>query len=162
VFWILIGTNDFGHTECPEDTIYMGIIGVVEYVQKQRPDSVIVVNSLLPRRDAKVVDEVKFYDTIKNSNINEDQQQQQQFTIWKSIKNVNKKLRQYCEQNKKSKNIIYFDATDIFLQKDENGIEYIPRNLMWDFLHPSVAGYRAWAEKITEILNEILNKNNEG
>jgi len=152
VFWVLIGTNDFGHTLCPDDVVYTGIIGVVEYLQSQRPDSVIVVNSLLPRRDEIYVQEVKFYDDTKVGD------GRQQFRMWKSIQNVNKKLRQYCEQKKGSKKIIFFDATDIFLQKDENGVAYIPQNMMLNFFHPSVAGYRAWAEKITEVLDEIVEK----
>jgi len=157
VFWVLIGTNDLAHSECYDDAVYMGIIGVVEYIQQQRPGSIIVVNSLLPRRDATLVDEVKFYDTHKISNVNE----VPQFKIWKSVKNVNQKLRQYCEQNKRNKKVVFFDATDIFLKKDDSGVEYIPRNLMWDFLHPSVAGYRAWAEKITDVLSELLEEKDQ-
>jgi lysophospholipase L1-like esterase len=157
VFWVLIGTNDLAHSECYDDAVYMGIIGVVEYIQQQRPGSIIVVNSLLPRRDATLVDEVKFYDTNKIPYVTE----VPQFKIWKSIKNVNQKLRQYCEQNKRNKKILFFDATDIFLKKDDSGVEYIPRNLMWDFLHPSVAGYRAWAEKITDVLSELLEEKDQ-
>ncbi len=59
VFWVLIGTNDLAHSECYDDAVYMGIIGVVEYIQQQRPGSIIVVNSLLPRRDATLVDEAR-------------------------------------------------------------------------------------------------------
>jgi hypothetical protein len=47
------------------------------------------------------------------------------------------------------------------LKKDDSGVEYIPRNLMWDFLHPSVAGYRAWAEKITDVLSELLEEKDQ-
>ncbi len=155
MFWVLIGTNDFAHSECPDDAVYMGIIGVVEYIQQQRPGSIIVVNSLLPRRDETLVDEVKFYDANKIPDVNE----VPQYKIWKSIKNVNQKLRQYCEQNKRNKKTYFFDATNIFLKKDDSGVEYIPRNLMWDFLHPSVAGYRAWAEKITDLLSEVIEEN---
>jgi lysophospholipase L1-like esterase len=48
VFWVLIGTNDL-KSGCSEDVILLGIIHVAEEIRKLRPDSIVVLNGILPR-----------------------------------------------------------------------------------------------------------------
>jgi lysophospholipase L1-like esterase len=48
VFWVLIGTNDLTQG-CSEDVILLGIIHIVEQIQKLKPDAIVVLNGLLPR-----------------------------------------------------------------------------------------------------------------
>jgi len=55
----IIGVVEYIQQQRPGSIIVVGIIGVVEYIQQQRPGSIIVVNSLLPRRDATLVDEAR-------------------------------------------------------------------------------------------------------
>jgi len=147
VFWVLIGTNDFGHGDCSPDMVVAGILRVVDELRTRRPDSVVVINSLLPRRDRQAVTEVIF--DGNNSNI---------FSIWNSIKIVNEKLRNYCEEEQKKNlgnKVMYFDATDIFLSTNKDGMDYIVAELMPDFLHPNGNGYYAWAKRITATLHTI-------
>lgn len=51
VFWVLIGTNDLGKG-CSENVILLGIIHVVEEIRKMKPDSIVVVNGILPRTNS--------------------------------------------------------------------------------------------------------------
>jgi lysophospholipase L1-like esterase len=48
VFWLLIGTNDLSYN-CAEDVVLLGILSIVEELRLKRPNSIVVVNGLLPR-----------------------------------------------------------------------------------------------------------------
>jgi len=50
VFWIVIGTNDLS-AGCSEEIVLVGIINIIQTLRKLRPDSIIVINGLLPRTD---------------------------------------------------------------------------------------------------------------
>ncbi len=47
-FWVLIGTNDLTD-ECTEDVVLLGIIRVAEEIRRLKPDSIVVLNGILPR-----------------------------------------------------------------------------------------------------------------
>jgi lysophospholipase L1-like esterase len=51
VFWVLIGTNDLT-ASCSEEVILLGIIHIVEEIKRRKPDSIIVLNGILPRTDS--------------------------------------------------------------------------------------------------------------
>jgi len=139
VFWVLIGTNDFG-VGCSVDIVFIGILRIVEELRMLRPNSKIVINSLLPRTDKmRGGGDGMLFGTSPHK-------------IWDAIQIVNDRLRKYC---KKQHNIFYFDATDLFLRKDKEGHEYIPVDLMNDFLHPSTAGYEAFAKHIVNTLRTM-------
>ena len=93
VFWILIGTNDFGNTWCTLEMVLVGILTVVQYIQSHKPHATIVVNGLLPRtydRDGFLMHTNQFL--------------------------VNEELNKYCDTHS---NFLYFDATDVLLVKDD-------------------------------------------
>ena len=93
VFWILIGTNDFGNTWCTPEMVLVGILTVVQYIQSHKPHATIVVNGLLPRtydRDGFLMHTNQFL--------------------------VNEELNKYCDTHS---NFLYFDATDVLLVKDD-------------------------------------------
>jgi len=48
VFWIILGADDLTKWDCSEEVVIMGILRVVEELLTERPDSQIVINSLLP------------------------------------------------------------------------------------------------------------------
>ena len=147
VWWIAIGTNDFGLDlpHCSPDLVLIGIKRVVEEIRKLRPGSIIVVNSLLPRSEndlpGRLVDDI-------NPN---------RVTIWQGIMEVNRGLREYCS---KVKLVAYFDATSIFLRQHEGtkGIDgmYIPEELMYDFLHPTAEGYKRWGHEIVAKVRDLM------
>lgn len=50
VYWLVIGTNDLS-ISCSEEVILLGIVHLVEIIQKLKPDAIVVINSILPRTD---------------------------------------------------------------------------------------------------------------
>jgi lysophospholipase L1-like esterase len=49
VFWLLIGTNDFGGDACTVEAVVAGNIAIVEELLRLRPHATVVINGLLPR-----------------------------------------------------------------------------------------------------------------
>lgn len=147
VWWILIGTNDFGKEppHCSPQVVLMGIKRVVGELLKQRPGSTIVVNSLLPRS----------HEYMKGRLV--DIEDTDRVTIWQGIMEVNRQLRDYCA---KLRNVVYYDATSVFVERDEGskGVDgmYIPKELMYDYLHPTAEGYEKWGKEIIAKVHEVL------
>mmetsp|Transcript_20456 Transcript_20456/g.31043 ORF Transcript_20456/g.31043 Transcript_20456/m.31043 type:complete len:591 (-) Transcript_20456:71-1843(-) len=50
IFWLLIGTNDLARG-CSPEVVFLGIIRIVEEMRKVKPDTIVVINALLPRTD---------------------------------------------------------------------------------------------------------------
>lgn len=50
VYWLLIGTNDLSQN-CSEDIVILGILSIVQEIRLKKPDSIVVINGLLPRTD---------------------------------------------------------------------------------------------------------------
>ena len=124
----------------------MGIKRVVEEMRKLRPGSIIVVNSILPRSE----------DDLRGRLF--DKQHPERHTVYEGILQVNQGLRKYCE---KFRHVVFFDATSIFLKKDDNtfGVEgmYIPSDLMEDYLHPSPEGYQRWGTAINLLVHQLID-----
>ena len=147
VFWLLIGTNDFLKDDldyCSEDVTLMGIKRVVGEIQLRMPETLIVINGLLPR--AAKGREGRLY----NNN--------GEITIMDAIDNVNEKLKSFCALDD---GLHYFDAKDVFVEIDkEQGEEdkiskFIPSSLMKDYLHPTPLGYQNWGKKIIDELHNL-------
>jgi lysophospholipase L1-like esterase len=148
VWWILIGTNDFGRElpHCSPEVVLMGITRVVEEMRRLRPGSTIVVNALLPRSeddlDGRLVDS-------KHGN---------RVTVWQGIMEVNRGLREYCAS---IRNVVFFDATSIFVKQDNGtkGLDgmYIPKELMYDYLHPTAEGYKKWGDEIIATVHDVID-----
>jgi hypothetical protein len=49
VFWLTIGTNDYGGECCSSENIVVGNIAIVRELQLLRPDATVVINGILPR-----------------------------------------------------------------------------------------------------------------
>lgn len=144
VWWISIGTNDFGHDGkpyCSPEVVSMGILRVIEEVREKRPNALIVVNSILPRSekgDAAV--------TFGNGKA---------MPLWEGILEVNRELEEYCSYNH---NMYYFDATSIFLnEKPKTKAQYIEQKMMFDFLHPTARGYQKWGENIVQEIHKLID-----
>ena len=148
IWWISIGTNDFGRAlpHCSAEVVILGIKRVVEELRQLRPGSRIVVNSVLPRSEDDLNGRL-----LDNKNPN-------RITVWQGIMEVNRGLRDYCS---KIENVVYFDATNMFIRQDEGmkGVDgmYIPKDLMYDFLHPTAEGYKKWGEAIISKVHEIFD-----
>lgn len=144
VWWITIGTNELIKNKCSEDVTLMGILALVEVLQKRSSgyyNPVIVINSILP-----------FSSSQKHGQLTGSKTG---FDYWSSIKSVNKSLKQFA---KKTKNVKYFDASSIFVNK-EGKEEFIKDRLMMnDGMHPNEKGHKKWLE---EQMNELIRINDE-
>jgi len=48
VWWIVVGMEDLARWGCSEDVVIMGVLRIVEEIQKERPYAKVVINSLFP------------------------------------------------------------------------------------------------------------------
>lgn len=48
IWWLELGMNDLGFTQCSEEVVVLGVLRVVEEILQQKSDSKIVINSLFP------------------------------------------------------------------------------------------------------------------
>jgi lysophospholipase L1-like esterase len=101
VWWVLIGTNDLGHTGCSEESIVAGNIAIVQELQRLRPTTTttrIVLNSILPR----------------------------QSLFQPSIDRINEGLQCYADS---TPGVEFFNATDIFWDAKNQTLRGLPDQL---------------------------------
>ena len=142
VYWIHIGTNDFGIGQCSEEAVLLGILRLAEWIHETRKGSVIVLNSILPRKNAN-----------NNNNKQDD-------VVWKAIQEVNAQLEAFCVNHE---HLVYFDATPLFVNSNlkKNGGNL--RNPLYenDKFHLSLQGLTTWSNAILERLKLILYDDDE-
>jgi len=149
VWWILIGTNDLGLPQfatskyfskdlCSEEVVVAAIVRVVREVQKMRPDAAVVVNGLLPRSNIESC-QLSYGAPVEEDN-------------WLAVKNINKMLKAFCDTDER---LHYFDAGGAFIAGD-GGSVHIPKELMYDCLHPTKEGYKRLGELVVEELHHLI------
>ena len=97
MYWIHIGTNDFGIGMCSEESVLLGILRLAELIHEEQPDSVIVLNSILPRQDDNLKQGV-------SGNV-----------LWSAIQEVNHQLEKFCMNHE---HLVYFDASPLFVNSN--------------------------------------------
>lgn len=132
VFWLLIGTNDLSDY-CSAEAILVGIFGIVQEIRKQRPNSKIVINGLLPRP--------------RNS------QGTLMGLLWMKSDWINHRLDCYASG---SANVEYFDANSIFMEQD--GKKLKRDHFEGDWLHPSAVGTHEWGQAIVAKVKQLVNE----
>lgn len=149
VYWIHIGTNDFGRGQCSEEAVLLGILRLAEWIHQEFPDAVIVINSILPRKDV-------WKGKKKNKHASPE-------VVYSAIQEVNAQLESFCVHHD---HLVYFDATPLFVnanlnKKKNNGGTL--RNPMYDQdkFHLSLQGYKTWGNAILERLKLILYDDDE-
>jgi lysophospholipase L1-like esterase len=128
VWWLLIGTNDLGDDICSVESIVAGNLAIIKEIQERRPDSKIVLNSLLPR-------------TRREDGSLDD--------WWERIVEINQCLKGFAQR---MEGVEFFNATSIFLN-DEGDIDL---DLLPDRLHPSGMGARLWGKQIVKLVQQML------
>lgn len=121
----------------------MGIERVIEEMLSLRPTSTIVVNGLLPRATGSENGEL-YKKNEKN--------------LMDAIDTVNRQLKEFCSSRN---DLVYFDATELFVEEDlkigkGRYAKFIPKELMEDRLHPTALGYEKWGKEIVKELEKIL------
>lgn len=129
--FLLIGTNDFLNKDVNPDEVYENITKIIENIQKNRKYAKIYVESIYPtcHHDNE---KVNLSETNKRPN--------------KKLKEINKKLKDYCEKN----NITYIDVYSKLVDEDgELNLDYTV-----DGLHLSKEGYDVVSKTLMPYVKE--------
>lgn len=189
VWWLLIGANDLVRGECSEEAIILGILRLAEEIHTIRPESVVVIQGLLPRtlhpdgsltvnkklvaddgagirrrRQKSMAMTTRIQQNKKFNNLNKKQYYKtNQFPLWPSIQLINQELERFCE---KHEHIVYFDAASLFLgslgnEHYQSSQKFILKDLMPDYAHLSTMGYQVMANVIAKELSRIVYDDDE-
>lgn len=151
VIWVLIGTNDFGSTWCSAEMVLIGILRVVEELRLLQPDSIVVINGLLPRtynrrgyvgrgRRRKWWRLGKSLPAMPS--------------MWDDFEAVNEELKNYAANRER---VEYFETKAFLVDpRVPDDMLQINGKLMPDFFHPSAEGYRLWGQEIVEKLKVLI------
>ncbi len=78
--------------------------------------------------------------------------------LWTSINAINKQLRKFADAHDK---ITFFDATDIFAERDEGNKYVLQSDKISIRGHPTLAGFQEWEEAIAISLKKMFEKADE-
>ncbi|KAG7346889.1 hypothetical protein IV203_005958 [Nitzschia inconspicua] len=53
IWWLELGMNDLGRSQCSEEIVILGILRVVEEIMNQKPNAKIVINSMFPMAELR-------------------------------------------------------------------------------------------------------------
>ena len=53
IWWLELGLNDLGRSQCSEEVVVLGILRVVEQILEKKKDALVVINSLFPMADLR-------------------------------------------------------------------------------------------------------------
>ena len=132
---LLIGTNNTGlRSDPPEETAY-GIEAIVKELRKRLPESKILLLGIFPRGNHE----------SKNPKYHEKRKQ-----MVAANRTVNQIIKKYADE----KTVFYRDLSTTFLTTE--GV--VDKNLMPDFVHPSEAGFEAWAQAMEPFIKKHLGE----
>mmetsp|Transcript_28183 Transcript_28183/g.41628 ORF Transcript_28183/g.41628 Transcript_28183/m.41628 type:complete len:427 (-) Transcript_28183:52-1332(-) len=163
VWWIAIGGNDLAEGQCSEEAVVLGTLRLAEYVLEKKPDSFVVINSILPSH--KLI-------KPRTKRGEKHSQSFQPFDLWSSIAVVNDQLEKFCA---KHSSFSYFDSSGIFFvqkpksiseikaEMKESGkkkfqfrLQPLKSNLIDSQGRVKVAGHKAWLNAIVPELKRIM------
>jgi hypothetical protein len=164
----LAGTNDLGRGGCSEEATILGILRTAEELHYSHPDSVIVIQGILPRSsrpDGSLSGSFKssIFGGNRGSKANSVERAQKKFLLWPSIQNINKELEEFCA---KHEHLVYFDASSFFLGRMGNAhfsgnSDQIVTELMPDYKKISYEGYKVMGAAILSELQRIIYEDDE-
>jgi beta-glucosidase len=126
---LMIGTNNIG-SNTPEE-IAAGVKAIVGRLREKLPDTKVLLLGVFPRGANRMPNQTAAELDPRTAQVNE---------IIKSLDD--------------GKTVIYRDIGKRFLDADGR----IPKDVMPDFLHLSLKGYRIWADAIEPLLWEIMDE----
>jgi lysophospholipase L1-like esterase len=151
IFWILIGTNDVGTDQCRDSQVIAGNIAIVKYIQQERPNAKIVLNSILPRGKPNTLQVLDHWREVYQP-INQ--------ALDCFVEGYQKQQQQQHDDNsnhdddKDHGQLYFFNATDLFLTSDSQSINY---TLLPDGLHPGEEGSWVWGRAMVEKIQDLLS-----
>jgi lysophospholipase L1-like esterase len=154
VIWVLIGTNDFGSTWCSAEMVLIGILRVVEELRTLKPDSVVVINGLLPRTYNRQ-GYVGRGRSRRTWRLGKNKSLPAMPSLWDDLEAVNEELKNYAASRA---GVEYFETRAFWVDPNvpDDDMLQINGKLMPDFFHPSAEGYRLWGQEIVEKLKVLI------
>jgi hypothetical protein len=168
VFWLAIGMNDMVRGGCSEEVTMLGILRVADEIYFQNPNSVIVIQGILPWSNNKdgSLDHKKHglhpfegrqpkeY-TVKDA--------KKYFTLWPSIQHINSELEKFCAQHE---HLVYFDVSALFLGSIGNHVyrqkeQHIITALLNEGKTLTFDGYTVLGVAVQQELKRIIYDGNE-
>lgn len=168
VFWLAIGMNDMVRGGCSEEATFLGILRVADEIYFSNPESVIVIQGLLPwsRASNGNLDPTPHgFRPFKGKKVTEFsvKEAKKTFSYWPSIQHINSELEKFCSEHE---HLVYFDGSGLFLGSMGNHV-YKPKNqqiitaLLEDGKRLTLEGYQVLGSAIERELNRIIYENDE-
>ena len=167
VYWILVGMNDLDKGGCSEEAVTFGILRAAEEISYHNPESVVVIQGILPRssnKDGSLTAKGHHKHLFHKHHTAEEEaaQARKEFLLWPSIKDINHELEAFCEKNE---HFVYFDADKLFLGSQQNahykGEMKVMHDLLPDYVHLSVEGHKVLGQAMLEELQRIIYDDDE-
>jgi len=162
VWWVSIGINDLSMKGCSEEVVLLGILRVVEEIQKEH-DGIVVINSLLPvQRNAEGLlehlgkhhEDVALKKKDKDMADGDMSEKRDHHDLWPSVVAINGGLRKFAS---KTKGVKMFDADGVFVEERQGG-KYLKLDLMLDPVHPNLSGHKKWNSAVKKRLHELIKE----
>jgi lysophospholipase L1-like esterase len=139
VAMLLIGTNNtderrFKKVHTAEE-VYAGTKAIVDLIRRRHPTTKILILRIFPR-----------------GGDDENSVSAPHFNSSAACIAVCRRAGELTKQLADGKQVFWLDVNEIFLNPDET----INTELMWDLLHPSLKGARAWAKAVVPTLKRLL------
>ena len=160
IYWRWAGTSDLTHGYCSEQATILGLLKTAE-ILATRPDARVVIQGILPigRTDGRRESDVKKgFLGIGGGGAHTLKQARDRYSFWSSVKRIKEELRDFCT---KHPHIMYFDVNALLVNK-KSSTEQFNYNLMKDFRHLSLEGYKVVGKAIKEEIARIMQDENEG
>lgn len=172
IFWLVVGMNDLVRGGCSEEATELGILRVADEIYFTNPNSVIVIQGILPRTNHKDGSLSIKNPALPHLFVHHDKNSKMYWTVreakkkagfWPSIQNVNAQLEQFCAQHK---HLVYFDASSLFLEsvggKNFRSKEKrINKALIREGKLLTLDGYTILGQAIVKELERIIFDDNE-
>jgi len=148
IWWISVGMNDFLHGQCSEEVVLLGVLRLAEEISFQKPGSIVVLNSLLPRKVNMPTHHGGGH-----------------FPLWPSIQVVNEQMSKFCAHQKHDQ-FRFYDATPLFLnkgakkdkkkKKSASAVPDFNPNLVIDGGLLTLRGHKIWGDSILTEVKRIM------
>jgi hypothetical protein len=167
VYWLQSGINELIRGGCSEEAILLGILRVTDEIYFSNPNSVIVIQGILPYSKS---DDGSLQHENHGHTMNKARQKEFNVkdaamynSIWPSIQSINSELEKFCELHD---HLVYFDVSALFL--GSMGNEYYKqkeKHIITDLLYHGKTltfdGYTVLGTAIHDKLSKIIYKGDE-
>ena len=104
VWWLQIGANDLALTQCSEEAVIVGILRLADEIKVQHPESVVVVQSILPRSSSAdghvraISNSTRASKTLFHHSTRE-YFKSDEYPLWPSIQLINAEVAKFCAKH---------------------------------------------------------------